>query len=345
MTAIVSYDNPDEAVVVTPVEFVNYSTGAAADPSAVSCVVTDPLGNITTYTYSVGSGLNAIVRLSTGNYSLTLDGLTSSGLWTFVWIGNGANVQQVTPGTFRIVPLNAVGMGMASWYCGKEELKSRLSISPSDTASDYEIALAIQCTTNWVNTYCGEHFNQITETRTFRPETIWTTPIDALVSTPAIVSSVDTKVDFSGSGVYSTDWGAPTFAGSGTGNGIYTLKLGTDQRSDNYNINAAGVPRPYRQLQVLTGQQGTPGPGEWLPFTWPFTFLNRVQITGTWGWNFVPPNVAQASLIMAVDLFKSKDAPWGVAGMGDLGIVKVQQSPMVCQLLTPYRNTRRTVGV
>src|SRR6202020_1464423 len=149
MSATVYYDNAVDAAAVIPVQFVNYLTGVAADPAAISCVVTDPLGNVTTYTYSAGSGLNVITRTSTGNSSLTLDGLTSAGLWTFVWIGSGANVQQTTPGTFRIVPLTQVGLGMQYWYVGKEELKSRLGIANSDVASDFEIQLAIQCAPHW----------------------------------------------------------------------------------------------------------------------------------------------------------------------------------------------------
>lgn len=345
MSATVYYDNAAEAAAVCPVQFVNYSTGVAADPTAISCVVTDPLGNITTYTYPGSGGLNNVVRTGTGAYTLTMDGLTSGGLWTFVWIGSGSNVQQITPGTFRIVSLSQVGMGMQYWYVGMDELKSRLSIAISDHASDYEIQLAIQCVTNWVNSYCGEPFYQVVESRTYMPTNIWTLETDAIVSTPAIVSNIVTKLDYEGTGVFSTNWGAPTFAG-GSGNSMYTLKTGTEEITNNYNINSDGVPVPYRQLQMLTGLGGvSTAPGQWLPFVWPFTFQNRVQITGAFGWPFVPPNVANAAMMLAVDLFKSKDAPWGVAGIGDLGIVKVQSNPWVVELLRPYINTRRKVGV
>jgi hypothetical protein len=348
MSATVYYDNAVDAAAVCPVEFVNYTTGVATDPASVSCVVTDPLGSITTYNYPGSGGLNSIVRTSTGAYTLTLDGLTSAGLWSYVWLGSGSNVQMAVPGTFRIVALTQVGMGMQYWYTGLDELKSRLGISYSDHASDFEIQLAIQCVTNWVNEYCGEHFYQVTEARTYMNDNIWTLPIDALVSTPSIVSNTVVKLDYEGSGVFSTNWGAPSFAGSPGAAPIYTFKLGTTSRDsrDNFNINAAGVPRPYRQLQVLSGiANASTGPGEWLPFVWPFTFMDRVQITGTWGWNFVPPSVQNAAMMLAVDLFKSKDAPWGVAGIGDLGIVKVQSNPWVVELLRPYINVRRKIGV
>src|SRR6202012_2781605 len=112
------YSSPDEAVAVTPVEFVDPSTGSPADPATVSCVVIDPTGTFTTYT-SDGSGPdNLITKVSVGNYTLTLNGLTVSGLYTFTWVGVAPSWQQIYPGTFRLVPLSDVGTGMQYWYTG-----------------------------------------------------------------------------------------------------------------------------------------------------------------------------------------------------------------------------------
>ena len=79
--------------------------------------------------------------------------------------------------------------------------------------------------------------------------------------------------------------------------------------------------------------------------TIPFTRKDRVKITGIWGWADVPPNVTAAALILAADLFKAKDAPWGIAGFGDLGMVKVQSNPWVVELLRGYINVSSKVGV
>lgn len=344
MSAQVFYDNPAEAAAVVPVTF-TAENGVQADPASVSCVVTDPAGTATTYTYGGSAPGNLITRASLGTYNLTLTGLTLAGLYTAVWVGSGGTplVQQVTPTTFRIVPLTAVGTGMTQWYTGKEELKSRLNIT--DSNSDYEIQIAIQAVTNWINDYCGRHFYQVTESRTYQDTNIWELPIDDLVSTPAVAAQVEVNLDWDGDGIYETAWGNP---GPPIANGAnYILKLGTPGNfADNYNVNAAGVPRPYTQLQAIwSANGGNPANGGWLPFVWPYTHLNRVQITGTWGWNVIPPAVQQASMLLCTDLFKSKDAPWGIAGTAETGLMRVQSNPWAVELLHTYINTRRKVGV
>jgi hypothetical protein len=57
--------------------------------------------------------------------------------------------------------------------------------------------------------YCGRHFYQLTETRTYCPDNIWELPIDDLVSTPAVAATVQVNLDYNGTGVYSTAWGNP----------------------------------------------------------------------------------------------------------------------------------------
>ena len=341
MSAQIYYDNPAEAAAVVPVTFTNLS-GVIADPSSVTLVLTDPTGAVTNYVYTGGSGLNVINKVSVGNYSLTVDGLTISGLYSYVWVGSGGNVQQVTPGTFRLIPLTAVGTGQQYWYTGIEELKSRLGRSPSDptyNSDDFELKLSVQACANWINSWTGRHFYQLTEARTFSPESVWTCKIDDLVSTPSVVSGVSVDLDYNGNGVYDTHWTQGT---------QYQLTLGEiGNTEDNYNVNSAGVPRPYRAIQVLTGVPGatTVQGGGWFPWLWPFTYLNRVKVTGTWGWPTVPPAVQQASLALCVDLFKTKDAPWGVAGTAELGVVRIQNNSLVKSLLQDYRNVRRRIGV
>lgn len=342
MSATIYYDNPAEAVAVVPVTFTNAS-GVPTNPASVSCVITDPTGLSVTYTYG-GSGPNNIIQLvSTGSFSLSVSGLTVAGLYTAVWVGTGNGVQQVTPATFRIVPLSAVGTGMNLWYTGREELKSRLNIQ--DDNSDYEIQIAIQAVTNWINVYTGRHFYQLTETRTYEPDNIWELPVDDIVSTPSVAAQVQVNLDYDGDGIYEVTWGNPA-PPIGTGRN-YVLKLGTPGGyRDNYNVNAAGVPRPYTQLQALMGAQGSNlTGGGWLPFVWPYTVLNRVQVTATWGWPVIPPSVAQASLMLCTDIFKSKDAPWGIAGSAETGLMRVQSNPWAVELLHDFINTRRKVGV
>ena len=295
MTAQVLYDSPTEAVALTNVVFTNVS-GAVADPISITVVVTDPTGTIANFTYSGGSGIGNITKTSTGNYSLTIDNISVPGLYTYTWVGSGNQVQQVTPGTFRLIPLTDIGFGMQYWYTGLEELKSRLSPKGNPTGDpnyhnfDYEIQLAIHCVANWINRYTGRHFYQLQETRTYMPDTIWELPVDDIVASKA--GNTVVNLDYDGDGIYETSWGTPAPPlGSNPNNNFYTLKLGNQSNyEDIWNPSAAGgVPRPYTQLQALMvpGSIGTNG--AWLPFVWPYSHLNRVEVITTWGWDYVPP--------------------------------------------------------
>ena|ERR1700722_13440480 len=345
MGSQVLYNNPDEAVAVTNITFTNLS-GVITDPSAISCVVTDPTGNSTTYTYTAGSGINEILKTATGDYTLTLDGLTDAGLYVFTWIGTGNNVQQVTPGTFRLIPLSDVGFGMQTWYTGLEELKSRLGLSVGDknyNTFNYEMQVSIHAVSNWINRYCGRHFYQLSETRTYMPDTIWELNIDDVC--PSKAANLEVNLDYDGDGIFETSWGNPA-APVGTGT-FYQLKLGDPSNYiDNWNPNAAGgVARPYMQLQALMIPGAIATNGAWLPFVWPYSHLNRVQLIGTFGWDYVPPEVTQASLMLCTDIYLSKDTPWGMAGTNATGLVRVQSNPWVVELLRPYVNARRKWGV
>lgn len=343
MGAEVFYNSPTEAAAIASVVFTNQA-GAVSDPVSISVVVVDPTGAITNFTYTAGSGFNTITKTSPGNYALTLDGISVPGLYMFTWVGSGNGVQQVTPGTFRLIPLNSIGFGMQYWYTGMEELKSRLGLDVGDKnyhTFDYEMQVSIHAVSNWINRYCGRHFYQLTEARTYMPSTIWEQGIDDIA--PATASSTVVNLDYDGDGVFETSWGNPA-PPVGTGN-MYALKLGTPSNyQDNYNPNAAGgVPRPYRQLQAFMA--GGNAAGEWLPFVWPYTHMNRVEVITTWGWDYVPPEVTQASLMLCTDIYKSKDTPWGMAGTAATGLVRVQSNPMVIELLKDYINARRKWGV
>jgi hypothetical protein len=349
MSSQVLYNSPDEAVAVTDVAFRDLTTGNPSDPDTVTCVITGPTGTITTYTFSSAPGVNQIQNPAVGDYSLTVDGLTAAGLYTYTWIGSGNNVQQVDAGTFRMVPLNSVGYGMQFWYTGMEEFKSRINLNPGDKnyhAFDYEIQLAIHCVSGWINRYCGRTFYQLQESRTYMPDNFWEIPVDDIAAGTA--GNTVVAVDYDGDGVYETNWGTPAPPlGSNPAFSYYTLKIGSPSNyEDNFNPNAAGgVPRPYNQLQALMLPGATGTNGAWLPPVWPYTHLNRVKVTANWGWDYVPPEVTMASHMLVTDIYKSKDTPWGMAGSAETGMVRVSSNPWIVELLKSYVNARRKWGV
>lgn len=312
MTATVFYESPSEFAQLANT-FLNL-TGNAADPTTVSCVVTDPSGTSVTHTYG-GASPADITKVLTGQYALSVacsPAITGiDGLWSFVWIGTGA-VSDVQPGTWRVLSPQ-----IGNLYAGPEELKDRLGIT--DTSDDYALVNALEAASTWVSEYTGQHFYRITETRTFVPHDIWYINIDPLVTVTAL------NVDTIGNGVFDEAWVL---------NVDYQLKLGNDL----YNINAAGVQRPWKKVQVLQT-------GKWFPYIYPYSHLDRVQVIGTWGWPSVPPGVAQATLILAARLYKAKDAPFGIAGVTDYGLARVSTDPWLTELLRPYTNMKRKVGV
>lgn len=325
------YDSPDQLVPVN-VEF-TAANGAGTDPGTVVLAITSPHGDVTVYTYvpldtdpdkvvSDGDGLFHVwAELFAG------DPKAPAGLWSYTWTGVGglvSNGVQVITGSFRVLPLDSVS-GLNRWYCSKEDLKSRLGIDPGDTDDDFEIQLAVQTVTDWITSYCGQYFYRVDEVRTYAPlDGPWTLRIDNVVQLNHL------KLDYDGDGVYEVEWTL------GTEFDLYRYPR-------NYNAFDQGVARPDNFIQVIS-PGGTTG-GQWLPFIWPFSRQDRIQVDATWGWPDVPPNVMQASLILAADLFKAKDAPWGVAGIAEMGMVKVQSNPWVVELLRSYISGRGKVGV
>ena len=310
MTATVYYDGPSQ-IATLAAQFT--SSGSPADPTTVSCVVTDPSGTSTTYTVTPGQ----ITRVTTGSYTLPVPCAPAvtgiDGLWVAVWIGTGA-VSDIQPSTWRVMP-----QANQAWYIGLEEFKDRLGIT--DDTDDYQIQIAIQATAQTINDFTGRHFNRITETRTYQPQNIWELEVDDIVPGAAITVNMD--VD--GDGVFET----PMVL-----NVDYQLRLGNQQ----YNVNASGTARPYRQLQIIQT-------GKWCPFTWPYTHLDRVQIQTTWGWSLVPPPVTQGNFLMAAQAFKMKDSPFGTAGNAEFGVLQITSNPMLAMMLSPYVNGKRKVGV
>jgi hypothetical protein len=277
-------------------------------------MITDPTGVSVLHTY-LGAAPADVTKVNTGIYQLNV-GCTIVGLWSYVWIGTG-NASDIQAGTFTVNPASTIGQ----FYTSVEEIKSRLNIT--DTASDFELQTAVQAAARAIEGYTGRYFFQLAETRTYVPYSIWEQPIDDLVSITAL------NVDFDGDGIFESVW---------TQNVDYELAFGPYE----FNANVTGEARPYTLIRVISNAGG----GRFFPFIWPFSRLDRVQIVGTWGWPAVPFGVKQAVMQTAAEFFKLKDAPFGLAGTSEFGVVRVPRlNPYIQKLLTPYVHPRRRVGV
>lgn len=50
-----------------------------------------------------------------------------------------------------------------------------------------------------------------------------------------------------------------------------------------------------------------------------------VSVTAKWGWSAVPYEVEQATILQAIQILKSSDAPFGVAGSAEFGMLRIRE--------------------
>jgi hypothetical protein len=101
----VFYDNANEFATLTVTFKVN---GVATDPTAVTCLITDPAGGQVTHSFG-GSAPADVTKPSTGNYKLDVACSPSvtgiEGLWSYAWVGTGAAAGAVGAIVMPALPL------------------------------------------------------------------------------------------------------------------------------------------------------------------------------------------------------------------------------------------------
>jgi hypothetical protein len=251
----------------------------------------------------------AVTHSGTGTYTANV-ACPVTGIWTYLWEGTGTASDAVA-GTWTVTTV-----ALNQRYCSVEELKSRLAIP--DSSDDLELTLAVEAASRSVDEICGRYFWRGTDTRTYVPQSLYGQQLDDIVSVSTF------KVDFDGDGVFEQTWTQGT---------DYALTVSPGK----YNTAAKGETWPWTGFQVI-------GTSKFAPFVWPWSHQDRYQVTGVFGWPAVPLAVRQAALIAAADLFRLKDAPFGVAGFGEFGVVRIQANPRVMSLVKRYISGQ-SVGV
>lgn len=194
-------------------------------------------------------------------------------------------------------------MAFGDPYVDLVGMKSWLKIPVGDTVDDLELEAALTAASSAIELATERQFNRDTsETpiairRRYQPRLRYLTHIDDLYSTEDLV-----------------------ITSSGT-----TLTLGTDYELEPVNGIYRGTPGfPFWKLRPLNRDLDTCG------------YTLEVE-TPHWGWEFTPAGVIQATRILTADLFKHKDAPLGVAGFGEFGVVRVRENSTVSMLINPYK--------
>lgn len=272
--------------------------GIATDPATVSLTVTTPSQVSTTYTYGAGQ----ITKDSTGVYHKDIS-CTEAGEWSYLWDGTGA-ATDVQAGTWTVWDSS-----LGKLYATVRALKTRVGIAQDDTTDDEELYAACFAASRAVEQHTQRIFYRTASTsRVFEPDDacrLTFGPFNDLV----VLSSLAT--DETGAGSWTTTWSA------------------SDYQLAPLNPAAAPEQRPYTSLRAVGSRR--------FPLPTGYGRTDRVQITGTWGWATVPQPIRQATLVVAAELFKAKDAPLGVIGFGDLGAVRLRENPLAARLAGPYQ--------
>lgn len=202
-------------------------------------------------------------------------------------------------------------------YVTTAELAARLSID--DSYEDAELLAAIDAACAKVDDHCGRTFAQdaAVTVRTVRAVEPWRLVLDPGMDISTVTGLI-VKTDDNDDGSYETTW---------------TITTDFECESSGYGYNGQSG-WPFTQL-VAVGSK-----------TWPcLTNRRAVQVTAKFGWAAVPAPVKQATLVMAAELWKLKDAPFGIAGFGDFGPIRVRENPAAAALLARYRHPVTTAVV
>jgi hypothetical protein len=190
-------------------------------------------------------------------------------------------------------------MAQGDLYVTLAQMKTRLGIS--DTADDAALTSACTATKTWIDNYCnrrrfGFQKASAATARLYRPSTSCRVRTDDISSTTSLV----VKIDTGNNGGFDTTWT------SGTNFLLEPLDA----------VASDGDSRPYTSLSTIDGH------------TFPCHVRPAVQVTALWGWPAVPSLVTEAAYQLAEETFKLKDAPFGVAGVNDFGVLRIGNQTM-----------------
>jgi hypothetical protein len=205
-------------------------------------------------------------------------------------------------------------MAITNGYATLTEIKTFLSIS--DNVDDTLLENMVEAASRSIDRIANRRFylDANASARAYRVSS----PVILYTDDIGTTSGLIVKLDEDGDGTFET-----------------TLTLNTDYLMD--PLTALDLGRPYTQVTMVTTSQSFP--------IFPGLFQNGlrpgVQVTARWGWPSVPDDINQACLILTADLYKRKDSPGGILGLGDLGAIRM--SPLGRDVTAMVRAYRKEV--
>lgn len=197
-------------------------------------------------------------------------------------------------------------MALGDPYITKDELKTFLGIELTDTQDDARLDFARVTASLGINTVCRRDFNTASSAsaRLFYPDTCELTEVHDFSTVTGLVI----ETDASGLGTAWTTWTA------------------ADYQLEPLNGTVDGVPGyPWWRIRAVATK------------SFSFTRAANVRVTAKWGWAAVPGPIKSAALTVAEEIYKIREAPFGVAGFGQWGSIRVRENPLAMGWIAPYR--------
>lgn len=207
-------------------------------------------------------------------------------------------------------------MPVDNGYATLGELKSWLDLDPvAPHKNDALYEAVVNGVSRYFDKFCRRHFYQVVEARDFEATDYYTLMLGTF-NDLAVLTALTTDDD--GDGVFETAWAVADF--------------------DLFPKNTKAGPelRPWREVKAI---------GRRFPMARiAGSRTHLVRLTGTWGWPAIPDAVKQAAKIQMSRVAKRKEAPEGILGLNQFGVLRVssKMDPDVRDLLGPYR--LRAVG-
>lgn len=239
-----------------------------------------------------------VTNPSTGTYVAT-GGCTQAGLWLYRFAATGA-VTDTEDGSFQVNP-NAT----ATLYATVPELREHLG-DTTGTLPAGQLEAKLRAASRWVDRVTGRKFwlDPVPTTRRYSPTGAFEAWVDDIGSTTGLVVKTDTGAN----GLYATTWTT------------------ADYQLEPLDADQAGGAYAWWMIRAVGAQTFAYGGA------YPI-----LQVTARHGWSQVPDDVREATLLRAVNLWRRKDAPFGIAGVSDFGPVRISRVDAdVADLLAGY---------
>lgn len=206
-------------------------------------------------------------------------------------------------------------MALTDKLCDLTEVKAALDMEAEYQADDDQVTRAIQAATAQIHDRCDRFFTDAgsASARVYKVDDCDVAYVDDFHTTTGLVVKVDTSAD----GTFDQTW-----------------TLDTDFQVEPLNGITNGIQNhPFNKLRAIDTKTFKP------------SHRARLQVTARWGWASVPDPVREACVIQSVHVFKASAAALGVAGFGDIGVVRLRQAlhPTAEALISRYARYPITV--